>query len=74
MSSNIQRYHISPDYRRNPKTDSFCAHCQRDLLVGTKFMRVSIDWDLMECWADNNGKHRMGMNCWRQIQKHPVNQ
>jgi hypothetical protein len=25
-------HHTSPDYRRNPKTNRFCALCQRDIL------------------------------------------
>ena len=26
-----------PDFRRNPKTDRFCWHCQRDLKIGVGY-------------------------------------
>lgn len=36
-----QRLHFTdPDYRRDPKTDRFCALCQRDLKEGASVVRA----------------------------------
>lgn len=70
-----------PDYRRKPKTDTFCAYCQRDLKPGQRRRWVhivlgggSILHPSDPRWGDNIEEdagdllcHPVGVDCARKI-------
>lgn len=71
-----------PDYRREPRTDFYCAHCQRDIKPGSDFRHVYIieggtkilHPSLIEAY-DKSKNDRMcgywpvGMDCAKKIGK-----
>lgn len=59
--------YLDPDYRRSPKTDSYCVRCQRDFKLGDKTVCVSMDWESMQVTLDENGTYRMGLGCAKRI-------
>ena len=64
-----EKYKFDPDNRRTPKTRFYCINCQRDIKGGSDHLRVSVDWDKLELWPDNNGQYKLGLNCWNKIKK-----
>lgn len=68
-----------PDYRREPRTSRYCAHCQKDIKAGSPAREVQIvhdgaailhpdDWDNWNnAYTDGRGRHLIGADCARRI-------
>jgi len=68
----MTKYYLDPDYR-NPYNvlvhTPYCAHCNRPIKNVDKAVKVSVDWNTMEVWQDENGTELLGSACWKHIRK-----
>lgn len=58
---------LDPDFRRSPKTETFCVRCQKDIFDASKAIRVTVDWNTWETEVDANGEHLIGRDCAKVI-------
>lgn len=65
-------YQIDPDNRRTPKTDCYCIQCGKDIVNVNNSIPVSVDWDKMTAWPDQNGDYRVGKDCWHSVKNSPI--
>lgn len=78
MTRTIRTAYLDHDTRREPKTDHFCAKCQRDLKPGQPFRVIHIihgggcvlhpdDESVYVADAGDMGCFPVGMDCARKI-------
>lgn len=54
-----QLIQFDPDFRRNPKTKHFCAHCYRDIHDPSKAVAVTVDWNTWTLLEGHNREKEM---------------
>jgi hypothetical protein len=62
-----KKFQMDPDFRRDPKTNRYCARCQRDLAPNKVAIPVTVNWDNWEVTLDPEGKDLLGVDCARAI-------
>lgn len=70
--------YLNPDYRKDPKTDSYCVRCQKDIKEGSKFRMIHlVEGGLQVLHPEDESKyvsdmgdlyfHKVGMECAKII-------